>query len=90
MLKYISGFMPMKEDIRSAFEADAPLVKNIASFALPRTLCEGEAYMAITATDDDVYTCIIAIMEANPMGNDKAAINTGPGATAEGQTTSGS
>ena len=65
MLKDISGYIPMKEDIRSAFEKlVAPLTKNNADFSLIRTLCEREAYMAITTTDDDVYKYIISIMEA--------------------------
>ena len=65
MLKDISGHMPMKEDIRSAFEKlIAPLAKNSAPFSLTKTLCEREAYMAITITDDDVYKYIISIMEA--------------------------
>ena len=33
-------------------------------FSLIRTLCEREAYLAITTTDDDVYEYIISIMEA--------------------------
>ena len=65
MLKDISGHVPMKEDIRSAFEKlIAPLAKNDAEFSLTKTLCQREAYMAITTTDDDVYKYIISIMEA--------------------------
>ena len=65
MLKDISGHIPMKEDIRSAFEKlIAPLAKNNAPFSLTKTLCEREAYMAITTTHDDVYKYIISIMEA--------------------------
>ena len=58
--------IPMKEDIRSAFEKlIAPLAKNNAAFSLTNTLCEQEAYMAITTTtDDDVYKYIISIVEA--------------------------
>ena len=65
MLKDISGYIPMKEDIRSAFEKlIAPLAKNDATFSLTKTLCQREAYMAITTTDDDVHKYIISIMEA--------------------------
>ena len=65
MLKDISGHIPMKEDIRSAFEKlIAPLAKNNSPFSLVKTLCEREAYMAITTTDDDVYKYTISIMEA--------------------------
>ena len=65
MLKDISGHILMKEDIRSAFEKlIAPLAKNNAAFSLTKTLCEREAYMAITTTDDDVYKYIISIVEA--------------------------
>ena len=65
MLKDISGYIPMKEDIRSAFEKlIAPLAKNDATFSLTKTLCQREAYMAITTTDDDVYKYIISIFEA--------------------------
>ena len=65
MLKDISGYIPMKEDIRSAFEKlITPLAKNDADFSLIKTLCQREAYMAITTTDDDVYKYIISIMEA--------------------------
>ena len=61
MLKDISGHIPMKEDIRSAFEKlIAPLVKNSSPFSLVKTLCAREAYMAITTTDDDVYKYIIS------------------------------
>ena len=91
MLKDISGHVPMKEDIRSAFEKlIAPLAKNDAEFSLTKTLCQREAYMAITTTDDDVYKYIISIMEAihKLPTNTKwestkpkaQAINTGPGA----------
>ena len=80
-----------KEDIRSVFEKlIAPLVKNIPPFALTKTLCEREAYMAITTADDDVYKYIISIMEAihKLPKNTKwestkpkaQATNTGPGA----------
>ena len=56
MLKDISGYIPMKEDIRSAFEKlIAPLAKHDETFSLTKTLCQREAYMAITTTDDDVY-----------------------------------
>ena len=65
MLREVAGHMPMQEDIKSAFEKlISPLVKNIASFALTKTLCEREAYVSITTTDDDVYTYIISIVEA--------------------------
>ena len=65
MLKDISGYIPMKEDIRSAFEKlIAPLAKHDDTFSLTKTLCQREAYMAITTTDDDVYKYIISIMEA--------------------------
>ena len=65
MLKDISGHIPMKEDIRSAFEKlIAPLVKNNADFSLTRTLCGRETYMSITTTDDNVYKYILSIMEA--------------------------
>ena len=65
MLKDISGHIPMKEDIRSAFEKlIAPLGKNNADFSLTRTLCGRETYMSITTTDDDVYKYIISILEA--------------------------
>ena len=65
MLKDISGHIPMKEDTRSAFEKlIAPLAKNDATFSLTKTLCQRETYTAITTTDDDVYQCIISIMEA--------------------------
>ena len=65
MLKDISGYIPMKQDIRSAFEKlVAPLAKHDDTFSLTRTLCQREAYKAITTTDDDVYNYIISIMEA--------------------------
>ena len=65
MLKDISGYIPMKEDIRSAFEKlIAPLAKHDDTFSLTKTLCQREAYMAITTTDDDVYKYIVSIMEA--------------------------
>ena len=65
MLKDMSGYIPMKEDIRSAFEKlIVPLAKHDDSFSLTKTLCQREAYMAITTTDDDVYKYIISIMEA--------------------------
>ena len=65
MLKDISGYIPMKEDIRSAFEKlVAPLAKHDDTFSLTKTLCQREAYKAITTTDDDVYNYIISIMEA--------------------------
>ena len=65
MLKDVSGHIPMKEDICSAFEKlIAPLAKNNSPFSLVKTLCEREAYMAIATTDDDVYKYIISIMEA--------------------------
>ena len=91
MLKDISGHIPMKEDIRSAFEKlIAPLAKNNAPFSLTKTLCEREAYMAITTTDDDVYKYIISIMEAihklpknikwESTKPKAQAINNGPGA----------
>ena len=65
MLKDISGYIPMKQDIRSAFDKlVAPLAKHDDDFSLTKTLCQREAYKAITTTDDDVYNCIISIMEA--------------------------
>ena len=81
----------MKEDIRSAFEKlIAPLAKNNAAFSLTKTLCEREAFMAITTTDDDVYKYIISIMEAihklpkntkwESTKPNAQAINTSPGA----------
>ena len=65
MLKDISGYIPMKQDIRSAFDKlVAPLAKHDDDFSLTKTLCQREAYKAITTTDDDVYNYIISIMEA--------------------------
>ena len=65
MLKHIAGHVPMQEDIKSAFEKLlTPLAKNVPSFALTKTLCEREAYVSITTTDDQVYTYIISMMEA--------------------------
>ena len=65
MLKDISGCIPMKQDIRSAFDKlVAPLAKHDDDFSLTKTLCQREAYKAITTTDDDVYNYIISIMEA--------------------------
>ena len=65
MLKDISGCIPMKQDIRSAFDKlVAPLAKHDEDFSLTKTLCQREAYKAITTTDDDVYNYIISIMEA--------------------------
>ena len=55
----------MKQDIRSAFDKlVAPLAKHDDDFSLTKTLCQREAYKAITTTDDDVYNYIISIMEA--------------------------
>ena len=65
MLKDIAGHVPMQEDTKSAFEKVlTPLVKNVPPFALTKTLCEREAYVSITTTDDQVYTYIISMMEA--------------------------
>ena len=65
MLKDIAGHVPVQEDIKSAFEKLlTPLVKNVPSFALTKTLCEREAYVSITTTDDHVYALIISMMEA--------------------------
>ena len=92
MLMHIAGRVPMQEDFKSAFEKLLmALVKNVPSFALTKTLCEWEAYVSITTTDDQVHAYIISLMEAihklpripkwegaKPKGQ---AINTGAGAT---------
>ena len=83
---------PYTHERRYSFSFDkliAPLAKNSAPFSLTKTLCEREAYMAITTTDDNVYKYIISIMEAihKLPKNTKwestkpkaQAINTGPG-----------
>ena len=56
MLMDISGCIRMKQDIRSAFDKlVAPPAKHDDDFSLTKTLCQREAYKAITTTDDDVY-----------------------------------
>ena len=64
MLKDITGQVPIQEDIKAAFEKlISPMLKNVTSFQLIKTLCERKARVSITTTDDQVYTYIISMME---------------------------
>ena len=54
----------LEDDNNQLREQVAPLAKHDDEFSLTKTLCQREAYKAITTTDDDVYNYIISIMEA--------------------------
>ena len=63
-LNELTNWIPMKEDIKTAFESlIAPLVEHVSGFELNRQLIKRKAYASITTTDADVYKYITSIQE---------------------------
>ena len=63
-LNELTNWIPMKEDIKTAFESlIAPVVEHVSEFKLSRELIKRKAYSSITTTDADVYKYITSIQE---------------------------
>ena len=63
-LNELTNWIPMKEDIKTAFESlIAPVVEHVSEFELSRELIKRKAYASITTTDADVYKYITSIQE---------------------------
>ena len=63
-LNELTDWIPMKEDIKTAFESlIAPVVEHVSEFKLNRELIKRKAYASITTTDADVYKYITSIQE---------------------------
>ena len=63
-LNELTNWIPMKEDIKTAFESlIAPVVEHVSGFELNRELIKRKAYASITTTDADVYKYITSIQE---------------------------